>query len=159
MSFSLTYRKNIPLDRWDELVLHHSAGRPYAHSCYLDCVAGGQWEAIIDDNFNWVMPLPYNRKLFGFKQYYQPFFCQQLGIIGSHFPDVQTQIAVIKLLRRKAVRTRLQLNEDNTELKFLSENIKKNLVLNLDTPYSENKTGRISADCSQKSPGKTEGVL
>jgi len=69
--------------RWDEVINKSDLGLPYAYSWSLDKVTGKQWEAIVGEDYSWVFPLPFNRKIFGFKQYYTPYLIQQLGVIGD----------------------------------------------------------------------------
>jgi hypothetical protein len=55
---------------------------PYALSGYLDAVAQN-WDALVLNDFEAVMPLVWLRKL-GIKCLYQPYYCQQLGVFSSH---------------------------------------------------------------------------
>jgi len=131
----LIVRKNIDTSRWNNLVQTCLQGLPYAYTHFLDLVTDGKWEALIDDENNWAMPLPYNRKLIGLKQYYQPFFCQQLGIIGKTMPTREQQSEILKILRRRSVRAYVQLNENNSGLYLLTTETKTNLVLPLQDNY------------------------
>lgn len=137
MKLSIIHRKELPVTEWNEHIVKYSAGRPYAMTTYLDCITHGRWEAIVADDFQWVMPLPYNRKIFGLKQYYQPFFCQQLGVIGSVMPDIATQKIIRQMIRKRVVRAYLQLNESNTDLVQMYKSMRQNLVLPLGDTYEE----------------------
>jgi len=71
-------RHNISEKQWDQCIENSENGRIYALSWYLDAVTDKQWDALVFDNYQVVMPLPYQMK-FGIKMYSQPIFCQQLG--------------------------------------------------------------------------------
>ena len=76
------YVKNNEIDkyRWDELLEHSYNGIIYGYSWYLDIVADN-WDALIDENFEYVFPIVW-RKKYGIKYIYQPFFTQQLGLFS-----------------------------------------------------------------------------
>ncbi len=67
--------------RWDECIQQSNASLIYAHSFYLDNIAPG-WNAIIANDYSWVLPLTHRRKL-GFTYLYQPAFTQQLGVFAK----------------------------------------------------------------------------
>jgi hypothetical protein len=70
--------QHIDKARWDECVLDATNSLIYAHSFYLDNLCFG-WDAIIEPNYEWVLPLTH-RKKFGISYLYQPAFTQQLGV-------------------------------------------------------------------------------
>jgi hypothetical protein len=80
---TLIFHKNKTIDRkkWDDCIANSHNSLLYAYAWYLDIVAEN-WDAIVLGDYDAVMPLPYNRKLFGLKQVYQPFFAQQLGVFS-----------------------------------------------------------------------------
>ena len=137
MSLKLLKRSQIDDIAWNAIIAKYGAGLPYAFTYYLDQLTGGKWQAIIQDDYEWIMPLPYNRKLAGLRQYYQPFFCQQAGIYGAEMPDTITQQQIIQLLKKNSVRTHIALNEMNTGLSVLCMAEKINLVLPLIHTYTE----------------------
>lgn len=75
----ISYLKNTEIDRtrWDESVAEIAGVKPYAWSWYLDIMAPG-WEALVDDDYNALFPLPVSRK-YGFRYIATPVFLQQLG--------------------------------------------------------------------------------
>jgi hypothetical protein len=85
MSVSIKYlkRKEIDVEKWDECITRASAGLIYANSYYLDAVCTN-WDAIIINDYETVMPLPW-RKKYGIRYIYQSAFIQRLGIFGN--PD------------------------------------------------------------------------
>ena len=75
----IAYLKNEEIDRtrWDNCLAEMSRVKPYPWSWYLDIMAPG-WEALIDDDYVSVFPLPVFRK-YGFSYIATPVFLQQLG--------------------------------------------------------------------------------
>src|SRR5829696_5857665 len=66
--------------RWNAAIDAASNGLIYAYTDYLDCMCD-QWDALVLNNYESVMPLPW-RKKWGVHYLYQPFLTAQLGIFG-----------------------------------------------------------------------------
>ncbi|MEM6380888.1 MAG: hypothetical protein AAF705_22135, partial [Bacteroidota bacterium] len=64
------YLKNQEIDRsrWDNAVRQSPSGLPYAYSWYLDALIDDSWDGLVSGDYDLVMPLPWNRKLFGISQ-------------------------------------------------------------------------------------------
>ena len=82
----IVYLKNPEIDReqWDNCIAASQSFKPYAYSWYLDIMAPG-WEALIDDEYDSVFPLPgFSR----FRIHYitTPIFLQQLGAFSPDNP-------------------------------------------------------------------------
>ena len=79
----IQYRKRheIDNDKWNLCIETAPNGLIYAYSFYLDGTADN-WDALILNDYEAVMPLPW-RKKFGFYYLYQPFFSAQLGVFGN----------------------------------------------------------------------------
>jgi len=82
----IIYLKNKEIDRnlWDTCLKNSMYLKPYAYSWYLDIMAPG-WEALIDDEYDSVFPMPGFRK-FGIKYITTPIFLQQLGAFSPDKP-------------------------------------------------------------------------
>ncbi len=83
----ITYLRHEQIDRgrWDACLMEIPAVRPYAMSWYLDIISPG-WEALMDDDYLALFPLPRRRK-YGFTYAATPLFLQQLGLFtadGDH---------------------------------------------------------------------------
>ena len=129
-------RNEIDINRWNGVVAAHGKGLPYAFTNVLDETTGHCWEAIIDDNYEWIFPLPFNRK-FIFKQYYAPYCLQQLGIIGNKMPDALTWNSIISMIKKNSVRSRINLNEQNASFASDHWQTKVNYVLPLYKDYDQ----------------------
>lgn len=81
----LRYLEHDQIDQalWDETMDNAVNGYVYGYSWYLNIVSPG-WNAIVQDDYHAVMPLP-NRAKFGVNYIFTPHFVQQLGVftIGS----------------------------------------------------------------------------
>ena len=82
----IIYLKNKEIDRnlWDTCLKNSRCLKPYAYSWYLDIMAPG-WEALIDDEYDSVFPVPGFEK-FGIKYITTPIFLQQLGAFSPDKP-------------------------------------------------------------------------
>lgn len=65
---------------WDDCIEKAINGKVYGYSWYLDIVCR-EWNALIEDDYVAVFPLPSGRKFF-IEYIYQPFFTQQLGVFS-----------------------------------------------------------------------------
>jgi hypothetical protein len=91
----IVYLKNPEIDReqWDNCITASQSFKPYAFSWYLDIMAPG-WEALIDDDYDSVFPLPGFSK-FGIQYITTPIFLQQLGAFS---PDKCSENAINEFL-------------------------------------------------------------
>jgi hypothetical protein len=82
----IVYLKNHEIDReqWDNCIRASQSSRPYAFSWYLDIMAPG-WEALVDDDYDSVFPLPRFKK-YGIQYIATPIFLQQLGAFSPDNP-------------------------------------------------------------------------
>ena len=67
--------------KWDAVIKNAVNPIPYALSWYLDAVSP-DWDALILNDYEAVMPLTQNKKA-RIKYLYQPFFTQQLGVFSK----------------------------------------------------------------------------
>ena len=125
--------------RWDECIRLSDNGLIYACSWYLDVVCP-QWEALVQDDYQYVMPLPVNKR-FGIAYLYTPLYAQQLGIFGKGIPSEQ----ITEFLGHIPDSIRLwdiKLNEQNIYGKgrFTSRE-RKNFTLDISSPYETVRSG------------------
>ncbi|MBA4322240.1 MAG: hypothetical protein C0408_05420 [Odoribacter sp.] len=91
----IVYLKNPEIDRvqWDYCITESQSLKPYAFSWYLDIMAPG-WEALVDDDYDSVFPVPGFRK-YGIQYVATPIFLQQLGAFS---PDKPSENAINEFL-------------------------------------------------------------
>lgn len=76
----LTYQQ-INKTKWDACIDNASNGLIYGYSFYLDCMAKN-WDALVLNDYEAVMPLTWNKK-YGIYYLYQPPFTACLGVFGN----------------------------------------------------------------------------
>lgn len=76
------------MKKWDDCIKQSFNGNVYVCSWYLNLVHEG-WGALVEDDYQRVMPLTLKKK-FGITYYYQPFFTQQFGVFSKGIlnPDI-----------------------------------------------------------------------
>lgn len=80
-------RKNIDDAKWNACISTAANGLVYGYTFYLDAMCTA-WDALVLDDYNAVMPLPW-RKKWGFYYLYHPFAIAQLGVFGNALsPDL-----------------------------------------------------------------------
>jgi hypothetical protein len=94
----IVYHKNNEIDRvqWDNCVRNTQGAKPYAYSWYLDIMAPG-WEALVDDDYDSVFPVPGFRR-FGFQYVATPPFLQQLGAYSPDKPSSETIVEFLEFM-------------------------------------------------------------
>jgi hypothetical protein len=92
------YLRNHEIDReqWDNCIRNSHVGKPYGYSWYLDIISPG-WEALVDDDYDSVFPIPGFRK-FGIQYISTPIFLQQLGAYSPDKPASQTIVEFLNYL-------------------------------------------------------------
>ena len=83
----------IDFQRWDTCIENAGNGIIYSYSWYLNA-ACQTWDAIIEDDYQAVMPLP-RRLKWGIHYIYTPFFIQQLGVFGNNTLPVSSFMEAI----------------------------------------------------------------
>jgi hypothetical protein len=84
-----TRHSEINKDKWDQCIENDPNGLIYATSFYLDCMAM-EWDALVVNNYEWVMPLPVRKKM-GISYIFQPPMTPVLGIFGKNVSPGLTQ--------------------------------------------------------------------
>lgn len=108
----INYLEHNAIDKpkWDALIAE--SGNIYAFSWYLDIVHPG-WEALVEDDYQSVMPLTGGKK-FGVNYLFQPFFVQQLGVFSKSPMTAEMTEAFLKAIPSKYRFAEIRFNEGNT---------------------------------------------
>jgi len=130
------YKHNqIDFERWDKVITNSQNGLVYALSWYLNIVSP-YWDALIDDDYEYIMPLPVKYK-FIIPYLVQPLFAQQLGIF-SHMVITQEKVEnFLMQIPRKFVRCNINLNSANPVNNLPSTLYGINYELSLNLSYKE----------------------
>ena len=65
MEVRFVEHKDIDRPRWDGCVHYANNSLVYAYSWYLDNVSGEEWDALVEGDYESVMPLIPNHKIWG----------------------------------------------------------------------------------------------
>jgi hypothetical protein len=93
-----TRRKDIDSLKWEECLKAAPNALLYAETFYLDFLSK-QWDALVLNDYEAVMPLTWNRK-YGFYYLYQPFFCPSLGVFGKNVTAETVKLFLDNIPRR-----------------------------------------------------------
>ena len=115
--------------RWDATIAQSLCDLPYAYSWYLDVVCP-MWEALVSDDYAYVMPLPLKKK-WGISYLIHPIWVQQLGVFSAQ--GVTTEI--LEAFRRRIPYLVYDFNINYLNKGCLSNcsSVKTNLIV----PYSK----------------------
>jgi len=122
--------KDIDYARWDECITQSHNQLTYAYSWYLDIVSPN-WEALVTENYEFIMPLPIKRK-YGIPYLVQPIFVQQLGVFSKH--AIPKQIIELFIKQIRIFSYELNLNDKNYHIDAVEY---PNYILDLNKPYAQ----------------------
>jgi len=127
---------DIDKSKWDECINHSPNGLVYAYSWYLDVVCPG-WEALVEDDYKSVLPLPSGKK-YGYTYTYPPLFTQQLGVFSKQELSEEKVNEFISAIPSHYRYIEMHLNEQNI---FHSRTFETSelitYTLDLNRPYAE----------------------
>jgi len=108
---SFKYIKNaqIDSDKWNRCIDTALNSRVYANDWHLSRTCE-TWDALVWGDYEYVMPLPFRKKL-GIKYLYQPLYSQQLGIFPS--PSARVAEAFYNFLSSRFRYSDVHLNTEN----------------------------------------------
>ncbi|MFM2285505.1 MAG: hypothetical protein RLZZ543_1002 [Bacteroidota bacterium] len=98
--------------RWDQALKECANGLAYASTWYLDAVTNDNWDALVSDDYTWMMPLPMKKKA-GFSYLPTPLFVQQLGIFGPGPFTAELTEHFLKHIEANIKLVEFQLNANN----------------------------------------------
>lgn len=130
----------IDTKRWDDCIAQSPDGLVYAWSWYLD-VVHPNWEALVEDDYETVMPLTGGKK-YGINYLFQPFFTQKLGIFGKEEVCEEKIEQFLEVIPEKFKFAEIRINKSyetykthRTYTTYKSEN-HRNIELSLTPDYS-----------------------
>jgi hypothetical protein len=133
LNISYIQHDDIDRQKWDRCIENAPNGLIYAHSWYLDAMSR-QWDALVNNDYETVMPLTWNKK-WGISYLRQPAFTQQLGIFGKGYSDKSIIESFINTALAHFPFAEINLNYANEYPKASA--IKTNLILELNRPFIE----------------------
>ncbi|MEN8125079.1 MAG: GNAT family N-acetyltransferase [Bacteroidota bacterium] len=154
-------RHKLNIEKYNACIQMALSSRIYAYSWYLDIVTD-DWDVLVLNNYEAVMPLPKRKKL-GVNYIYLPPWVQQLGVFSVK--DINNEIVkeFLQAIPRKFVLIDLFLNTSNS-LDHKNITLRKNYILDLNTSYNDlfnnfSKGRKSSVNLAKKSNLKVEENL
>lgn len=130
----ISYLSHSEIDKkqWDDTI--SQCGNIYAFSWYLDVVHPG-WSALVDDDYEAIMPLTGGKK-FGVEYLFQPFFVQQLGVFSKQYLTREEIGNFLAAIPKKFCFAEIRLNEGNcTIVDAQGIEYHRNIILDLNKDY------------------------
>ncbi len=128
----------IDKSKWDATIAE--CGNIYAFSWYLDMVHP-QWEALVEDDYQSVMPLTGGKK-FGINYLYQPYFVQQLGVFSKEPVTPKKTNEFLNAIPNKYRFAEIRLNENNIfDNEVQGVEYHRNVLLDLNRDYEAIRAG------------------
>ena len=138
-AYQIKYIKNGDIDKlkWDNCIRQSNNGLIYAESFYLDHMSAN-WDALILDDYEVVMPLTWKRK-WGIQYLYQPPFIQQGGIFFKKKLTAKIIRSFIDEASHKFKFAEFTINYLNelTPEKGLQVKMRNNFILQLGDGYKQ----------------------
>jgi hypothetical protein len=147
---NIRYIKHNEIDfkKWDKCIKKAINGSIYGYSWFLNTVSA-TWDALIDENYENVMPLTY-RSILGLKVLCQPHFATNLGVYSSQILECETVNRFIAAIPDEFRYIRINLNKYN-KLTIDNLKIKRDIHYELDLIESYEKIQRkYSENLKQK---------
>ena len=103
-------RHEVSDEKWNACLASASNGVIYGYAFYLDAMTD-QWDALVMNNYAFVMPLPWRKKWF-IHYLYHPFLTAQLGLFGNGITK-EILKAFLEAIPKKFLRWDFSLNGGN----------------------------------------------
>jgi hypothetical protein len=100
--------KDIDFEKWDDCIQSSPNAVVYACSWYLNAVCG-EWDALVEDDYIAVFPLPVKRKL-GLPYAVQPAWIQQLGLFSKGLMNKKQSMDFLGFAMKKICYLQINLN-------------------------------------------------
>ncbi len=127
--------KNIDRKKYTSCIQQSMNYRIYAELWYLSIVSPDGYDILVLNDYEAVMPIPYQKK-WRFKFVCQPTFCQQLGIFYPEKISSEYFTLFFFCLKKYKVRS-YNFNEENTEYFPPTQERRNNQILFLYPSYNE----------------------
>lgn len=151
----------IDFTKYDTCINNAVNSRMEAFSWYLDIVCNKNWEVLVLNNYQAVMPLPFFRikKKFFKKMVTQPLFCQQLGIFYTKINDKDFKL-FLDFFNKEPILSYHFNAKNNFVTSYFSDFIliKNNYIINLNVAY-QNIYKNYNKSLKQKIKSATKAAL
>ena len=126
---------SINQQKWNDCIDRAVNGLIYGYAWYLDAMAE-QWDALVLNDYEAVMPLTSNKK-YGISYLYQPYFCASLGVFSKQPLTSDVTEGFLKSIPARFRYIDIYLNKDNLfPVNGFPLTERMNYVLQLNKPYN-----------------------
>ena len=133
MAVEYILHRDIDKQKWDACISNAGNRLIYAFSFYLDAMAK-KWDALVLNDYEYVMPLTWNKK-YTVHYLYQPPFTASLGVFGKK-PSTEIVNSFLQSIPSKFKYADIYLNHSNLfSLKEFELYSRVNYVLSLEDSY------------------------
>lgn len=126
-------RNELNINKYNDCINKALNSRIYAYSWYLDAVTNKNWDVLVLNDFEAVMPLPKRRKYF-INYIYLPAWVQQLGVFSMNKIDESLIENFIQEIPKKFKLIDVVFNSENS-FQHKNRNLRSNYILSLNKPY------------------------
>jgi len=124
----------IDFEKWDRAIALSCYEAPYGYSWYLN-LAAENWDALVEDDYLSVMPLPWKKKYL-LTHLYQPWNTQQLGIYSPAPPSYSLTKSFVEKIPKQFLLADISFNESNEQIRgILPVEKRANYELKLEKDY------------------------
>ncbi len=125
--------KYINQTKWNDCIFDSINFRVFAHSWYLDIICE-DWDALILNDYEAVMPLPYRVKN-SHKYIFPPYFAPQLGVFSKMPINEELMLQFINAIPVDFSFAEVRLNTQNQVPKEFEAEVNRTYLLTLIEPY------------------------
>jgi len=125
-------RNQLNIEKYNQCISAAVNTRIYAYAWYLDAVCD-DWDVLVKDNYQFVMPLP-KRKKYGINYVYQVPWIQQLGVFSKDSINEGLVKNFLKKIPKKFKLVDVLLNAEN-KIHLPQVEVKTNFILPLNISY------------------------
>lgn len=104
-------KNELDQQKWNDCIEQSGNGLIYSYSWYLDAMCD-EWDALVMNDYDAVMPLPHNRK-YGIHYLYQPYFCASLGVFSRSALNAALVEAFLTKIPKRYKYIDIYLNHQN----------------------------------------------
>ncbi len=136
MDLRIITRDQLDKNRWNGCIHYAANGNVFGYAWYLDQVSK-EWRAIVEGDYESVLPLVWKKHWTGRKKLYQPTFVRELGIFSIRVLSRKRIERFLRFIPDEFKLGEIPLNERNVSLPTDSFELKRmtNHQIMLDQPY------------------------
>ncbi|MFW6218954.1 MAG: hypothetical protein ACOC3S_02435, partial [Bacteroidota bacterium] len=141
MDITLLENKEINRKLWDKRIFSAHNGNIFGYSWFLD-ITSGSWNALADEDYNFIMPLPQPLHYGKHEIVKQSIFNRQLGVYFNQIPNRELTSFFMSKIPSSYRYVDLRLNKFNKPPVYNNFRVKKEYSYELDLirPYEKIKT-------------------